>query len=227
MALVSRGQLVSDIREYMDSVGSGRWSDTLIKAVANSVFDAEWSEILNAAPTYRFAQRSVTSDTSGQVAFSALNGGSGDSAQNWYRILAVSNGNVLYRETRFQDVPLGTTNTIQNTYDKMYYLVGETLQVLPATNEALTISVNYKPTALLDLSSDNSTVEFPDNSHFILVWMSAAQLLLKGGAEAGAAAQLRALAESERAGMLNDIRRRSINPTLMAYPDVKYDWAGG
>lgn len=227
MAQVSRGQLVTDIREYMDSVGSQRWSDTFIKSVANSVHDAEWSEILNAAPTYRFAQRSVTSDSAGQVAFSALNGGSGDSAQNWYRILTVDNGNVLYRETRFQDQPLGATQTVQNTYDKMYYLVGETLQVLPAAAEALTVSVNYKPTALLDLSSDNATVEFPDNSHFIMVWMSAAQLLLKGGAEAGAAAQLRALAETERAGMLNDIRRRSINPTLMAYPDAKYDWAGG
>lgn len=226
MALVSRGQLVTDIREYMDSVGSQRWSDTLIKAVANSVFDAEWSEILNAAPYFRFAQRSVTSDSNGQVPYSALNGGSGDSAQNWYRILSVTNGNVVYRETRFQDVPLGTTANYQNVYEKLFYLVGETLQVLPVASEALTVSVNYKPTALLDLASDNSTVEFPENNHFIMVWMSAAQLLLKGGAEAGAAAQLRALAESERATMLNDIRRRSIQPTLMAYPDTKYDWAG-
>lgn len=227
MAQVSRGQLVADIREYMDSVGSGRWSDALIRAVANSVFDAEWSEILNAAPTYRFAQRTVTSNSAGQVPFSALNGGSGDSQQNWYRIIAVTNGNVLYRETRFQDVPLGTTAQVQNTYDKLYYVVGETVQVLPAVSEALTISVNYKPTAILDLASDTSTVEYPDNNHFILVWMAAAQLLLKGGTESGAAAQLRALAESERATMLNDIRRRTINPTLLAYPDSKYDWAGG
>jgi hypothetical protein len=114
----------------MDGVGSGRWSDTIIKAVANSVFDAEWSEILNAAPTYRFAQRSVTTDANGQVAFSALNGGSGDSAQNWYRIISVTNGNVSYRETRFQDVPLGTSGQAQNSYDKLYYLVGETLKHL-------------------------------------------------------------------------------------------------
>lgn len=227
MGHVSRGQLVSDIREFMDSVGSGRWSDTLIKSVANSVFDAEWSEILNAAPMYTFAQRSVTSDANGQVAFSALNGGIGDSEQNWYRILSVTNGNVAYSETEFSRVPLGTTSSVQNTYDKLYYVAGSTVQILPAVSESLTIAVNYKPTSLSDLASDNSTVEYPDNNHFILVWMSAAQLLLKGGAEAAAAAQLRALAENERVTMLNDIRRRTINPTRLAYPDSKYDWAGG
>jgi hypothetical protein len=109
----------------------------------------------------------------------------------------------------------------------MYYVAGNQVQVLPAVAETLTISVNYKPTALLDLSSDNATVEYPENSHFILVWLTAAQLLLKGGAESGSAAQLRALAESERVGMLNDIRRRTINPTRLAYSDSKYDWAGG
>ncbi len=227
MASVSRGQLVSDIREFMDGVGSQRWSDTLIKAVANSVFDAEWSEILNAAPYYTFAQRSVTADANGQVAFSLLNGGSGDTQQNWYRILSVANNTVAFAETRFQDVPLGTTSTVQNTYQKLFYVAGTHVQILPAASEALTISVNYKPTALSDLASDNSTVEYPDNNHFILVWMTAAQLLLKGGTEAAAAAQLRALADSERVTMLNDIRRRTITPTMMAYPDSKYDWAGG
>jgi hypothetical protein len=227
MALISRGQLVSDIREFMDSVGSQRWSDPLIKAVANSVHDSEWSEILNAAPTYTFATRQVQSTSDGQVPFTALNGGAADSQQNWYRILSLTNGNVVYSETRFQDVPLGTTANVQNTYDKMYYVAGNQVQVLPAVAETLTISVNYKPTALLDLSSDNATVEYPENSHFILVWLTAAQLLLKGGAESGAAAQLRALAESERVGMLNDIRRRTINPTRLAYSDSKYDWAGG
>jgi len=27
--------------------------------------------------------------------------------------------------------------------------------------------------------------------------------------------------------LLDDLRRRTINPTQLAYPDQKYDWAGG
>ncbi|NCA15113.1 MAG: hypothetical protein EBS89_13515, partial [Proteobacteria bacterium] len=51
----------------MDAVQSTRWSDSFIKTVLNSVYDAEWSNILNAAPYYRFAQRQVTTDANGQV----------------------------------------------------------------------------------------------------------------------------------------------------------------
>ena len=53
MATVTLGQLVTDTREYMDAVGSTRWSDATIKLVLNNVFDGEWSSILNAAPYYR------------------------------------------------------------------------------------------------------------------------------------------------------------------------------
>jgi hypothetical protein len=91
----------------------------------------------------------------------------------------------------------------------------------------LYIYVNYKPTTINDLASDLSTFDFPDNAHLILVWEAAAQLLLKGGAETSAANDLRALASIERQSLLDDIRRRTINPTRMAYPDLKYEWAGG
>ena len=96
MATVTLQNYIDQTREYMDAVGSDRWSDDLIKTVLNSVFDAEWSNILNSAPYYKFAQRQVTTDADGQIALSDLDGGSGDAQQNWYRILSVSDGNVLY-----------------------------------------------------------------------------------------------------------------------------------
>jgi len=228
MPFATRGQLVTYTRDYMDATGSSRWSDDTIKAVLNSVFDNEWSNILNAAPYWRFAQRQVTTDANGQVALSSLSSGSGDAEQNWYRIVSVSDGNVLYRETRFQDAPLATTSNYMPTYARQYYLVGDVLQILPvASGLSLYVAVNYKPTAILDLASDSSTVDFPENNHLILVSEAASQLLLKGGAEAGSASNFKKLAADDREVMLDDIRRRTINPTRMAYPDQAYDWAGG
>jgi len=183
MAQVTRAQLISDTREYMDAVGSTRWSDSFIRTVLNSVYDAEWSNILNAAPYFRFAQRQVTTDANGQVALSALDSGGGDSQQLFYRAMSVSDGNVLYSETRFQDVPLATTTNYLPTYPRMYYMTGTYMQTLPvASGVALYVGVNYKPTALIDLASDSSLIDYPLNSHIGLVYQGAYQLLLKGGA---------------------------------------------
>lgn len=228
MATVTRDSLVSETREYMDAVGSSRWSDSLILTVLNSVFEAEWSNILNAAPYYRFATRTVSTDLDGKFALDDLNGGGGDSEENWYRILSVTDGNYLYQQTRFQDVPLATTTNYLPSHPKLYYIAGDDVQILPvASNLGMTVYVNHKPTSLSDLGGGSSVVEFPKNSHLILVWEAAAQLLLKGGAETSAAVDLKALARQERESLLDDIRRRTINPTMMAYPDNKSDWASG
>jgi len=228
MAQVTRAQLISDTREYMDAVGSTRWSDSFIRTVLNSVYDAEWSNILNAAPYYRFATRQVATDANGQVALSALDSGGGDNQQLLYRVLNVSDGNIVYTETRYQDVPLATISNYQPVYDKLYYMTGTFLQALPTTpGVTLYIGVNYKPTALIDLASDTSLIDYPLNSHIVLVYQGAYQLLLKGGAEGAAAGNLKRLADEERETLLDDLRRQTINPTRMAYSDNRFEWAGG
>jgi hypothetical protein len=228
MPTVTRAQLVEQTREYMDAVGSTRWTDSFIQTVLAQVYDEEWSNILNAAPYYTFQQLTLTTDANGQIPFSSLNTGSGDAERNFYRVLSVSDGNVLYNETTFQYVPLATTTNYLPTYPRLYYMVGTNVQVLPvASGTSLYIAVNYKPTALNDLSSDSSTIDFPDNNQGIITASAAAKLLLKGGAEVAAANNFRNLANEERQSMLDDLRRRTINPTRMAYPDQKYDWSGG
>jgi hypothetical protein len=229
MAAITTSILISETREYMDAVGSDRWSDSLIKTVLNSVFEAEWSNILNAAPYYRFATRTVTTDADGQFALSDLDLAGGDSSQYWYRIMSVSDGNYLYQQTRFQDVPLATTTNYLPSHPRLYYIAGDNVQILPvASDVTMTIGINHKPQSISDLLNDSSSeVVFPRNSHLILVWEAAAQLLLKGGAETSAAVDLKALARQERESLLDDIRRRTINPTMMAYPDNKSDWASG
>jgi len=219
MPSVTVADLIEQTREYMDAVGSTRWTDPFIKTILAQVYDEEWSNILNAAPYYTFQQLNVTTDVNGQIPFSALNTGSGDAQRNFYRILSVSDGNVLYDETQFQYVPLATTTNYLPTYPRLYYLVGESVQILPvATGTALYIAVNYKPTALNDLSSDTVAITFPDNNQGIITASAAAKLLLKGGAEVGAANNFRALANEERQSMLDDLRRRTINPRRMGYP---------
>jgi len=227
MPNVNRGQLTALTREYMDAVDSSRWSDSLIQTVLDQVYDAEWSNILNAAPYYTFAERQVTTSNDGKVPFSALNSGSGDNQENFYRVLSMTNGNTIYGQTSFSDVPLATTSNYPASYPKLYYVAGDNIQTVPQEiGTGLYVYVNWKPTDLSDLTSDASMINFPKSSVLLLCYEGAATLLLKGGAESSAAAQLKELAKTERESMLDDLRRRTINPTRMAYPDTPWDWAG-
>lgn len=226
--MITRGGLVNLTRELMDAVGSTRWSDDTIKQVLNNTYDTEWSNILNAYPYYTFNQKQVTTDANGQILFTDLDTGSGDTQQHFYRVLSVNDGSVIYTETRFQDVPLATTTNYLPTYPRLYYVVDNKLQLLPVlSGKTIYIAVNYKPTALLDLSSDNVVLTYPENNHIVIAAEGAAALLLKGGAEVQAAMNYKKMADDNRDIMLDDLRRRTINPTRMAYPDLRYDWAGG
>jgi hypothetical protein len=225
---VTKAQLIALTRETMDAVASDRWSDATITTVLSSVYGDEWSNILNAQPYYTFAKRTVTTDTDGMVSFSSLNSGGGDSQQNFYRVLSVSDGNVLYTQTRFQDVPLATTTNYLPTYPRLFYTAGQALQILPvAASTTLYVFVNYKPTPFNQLAANSSTIDFPDGGELILANEAGAMLLNKGGAESNAARVLRDEARMSRTMMLDDLRRYTIQPTMMAYPDQKYDWSGG
>jgi hypothetical protein len=227
MAQVTRGELVTITREVMDAEDSTRWSAGEVQRAINSVFDQEWSNILNAAPHYTLAQRTIATDAQGRFLLTALDSGSGDAQERCYRILSITDGNYLYRQTRFELVPLGTISNYLPQYPRLYYMSGRYVQVLPVgSGVSLYVTVNYKPTAVSDLADDDSIIDFPENSELLLAYGAGAQLLNKGGTESGPGRELSRMADSERSILLDDIRRRTINPTQMAYPDVIGDWAG-
>lgn len=221
---VTRAQLIEDTKDYLDAVDSDKWGPTIIARTLNSVYDGEWSGILNAAPYYQFATRSVTTDATGVFPMSDLNSGTGDNQQLWYRIISVADSNYQYEQTTFQQVPTGLTTNWSPVWNRIWYPAGSTIQVLPAAAVTLNVAVNYKPTALVDLADDSSAITFPDNCHFVLVWEAAARLAMKGGEETEAAAAMAQLARDERAKMLADIQRRSIQPMFMQAPDSPRDW---
>lgn len=224
---VTKSELLGLTRQVMDAVGSSRWSDAFITTMLNAVYDDEWSNILNAAPYYTFQQLTVSTDSDTRIPYASLNTGIGNAQKLWYRILSVSDGNYLYTQTSFRDVPLATSSTYLPTYPRLYYVAGNYVQLLPLGSvSTAVVAVNYKPTPYNQLS-DTDVLNFPDAAEFILANEAGSRLLNKGGAESVAARTLRDEADLYRKGMLDDIRRRTTEPTRMMYPDSKYDWAGG
>lgn len=232
MASLTINQLVEQTRQMADAVDSDRWSDSEIVNTLGYVYDAEWSRLLQAAPYYRMQTVPLTTASSGTFPLSSLTTGSGNSERVFFRVLSINDGSVQYAETRYNDVPLAITSAYMPYMRKMYYLAGEQYQVLPTGAIQLNVVVNYKPTALRNYVDSGATdkwdipVDWPENSEQLLVYETAARLLMKGGESINTANTFLQMANAERADMLDEIRRRSINPTRMAYSDIAADWAG-
>lgn len=232
MASLTINQLITQTRRMMDAVDSDRWSDAEIADTLSYVYDGEWSRLLQAAPYYRFQTVVVTTAANGTLPLSALSTGAGNEQKNFFRVLSLNDGNVQYQETRFQDVPLGTTSGYLPYLRKMFYLAGENYQILPAGAVTLNAVVNYKPTALRDYVNAGAVnkwdipIDWPENDELLLVYETAGRSLMKGGESLQTASALLKMAADEREEILDEIRRRTINPTRMAYPDLASDWGG-
>ena len=225
---VTRAQLVLNTLEFMDANNSSRWTTPIVQTMLGIAHAREWSGILSANPYYRFASCAVTTDANGQVAYTALNSGSGDTAQTWSRILAITDGQIVYKQTAFLQVPLGTTtNQAYQQYDRQWYDAGSNIQILPVgSGVALTVTVNWTPPRVENLSADTVTVDFPDGYEVILALEAAALLLSKGAMENEAAQTMRAMAAAQREQLFSDIGRRSASPIFMRFPDSASNWAG-
>lgn len=220
-------QYVSNTRTMMDAASSARWTDDFIVQVLGYTHSAEWGSLLNANPYTRFNQLSPVTDANGQFTLDSLNSGSGDTKKYWYRLLALTDGTAVYRETQFVTVPLATTANYGQPYQRMYYLAGDNYQVLPVTSGlTLTATVNWTPPRPDQLASTLSAVDFPDGHESILWNLAGADLLTKGGAEVEAANALRAIAANQRKDMYQDLSRRSARPLFMGYGDTGADWGG-
>lgn len=225
---MTRLQFQTNVLNFMDAESSTRWSQALILSVGGMVCQNEWSDILNQNQYYRFATRSVTTDSSGRVTIASLTTGTGDSTQNFSRLVGpFTDGNILWTETDFRYVPLGTQTNFQNPYAYQYYLSGDYFQLLPVQSGlALTVAVNHTPPTVADLAGDSSVIVFPTGYEWILVWVTAATLLLKGGAESQAASDLFSLADDARKNMLGNIARLTTRPTFALFQDSPGNWGG-
>lgn len=221
-----RSEFVSAVQVYMDAEGSVRWLPETIIAVGGLVSQAEWEGILNQNKMARTALRSVTTGATGLVALSALNSGSGDSTQYFYRVIVgFTDGATVWSETDFTpEMLLATINPASAGYQ--FYQAGDNFQLLNAASLSLSVQVNHTPPSIAQLAGDASVIVFPTNYEYILVWTTAATLLMKGSAESQAASDLLLLAQSARTRMLGSIGRRTTRPTFAAFQDSPTAWSG-
>jgi hypothetical protein len=220
--------LIEETRAQADAEGSARWSDTSIKRLLDTVYHREWSRILAAFPTYRWAEYTVVTDSNGRIPKSAL---STDTAR-LHKILQMKQGDILIRPLGIHDQPfVGGSETV-GTSDlhslalHQYYFIGDEIQILPVQQAvSTTVAVSHIPKAISALASGDP-ITFPADYEIILAFEGAALMLSKGGAETEATRDLIQLARTMREDMLADISRPRFGPTEIGFNDMASDWGG-
>lgn len=211
-----------------DATSSSRWTDATITVLLNSVFKREWARLLSANRYLRVGERSVTLSATGQFTIASLDSGSGNTLEKFFKIIGVHNGDAIYAPAELRDNLLTATMGDGQMYtSRQFWRMGDSVQVYPwSSGESLTVVVNHLPQLPGALAQDSDAVTFPDGYESVLIYEVAAAMLMKGGAETDAAADLKAIAEEVRADMLADASRLTTDPTTMRYADERHHWAG-
>jgi hypothetical protein len=225
-------QIVALTREVMDAVSSSEWSDATLTAWTGMAQWQLWANLLNANRYLNMQQVTVTQDSNGQFDVSSLTTGTGNTTKYFYRILSVAQPagqtaqvQYFYRQSRYEDFPNPQPNT---SLPYVWYRFGSKIQILPvASGQQLTITVNWRPPSIAQLSALADTITFPDGYEPLIAWRAAPLGLLKGGNETQAARDLQAKADVMEHQMLQDLGRESRWPIVAEAFDTAGDWGGG
>lgn len=216
-------------REVMNAVGSGQWSDLILRRWVGVAHHAEYADLLNANRFYTSQQVIVAQDANGQVPVVNLSTGYGDSAQRFYRMLSVSQnaGNTatvqfFYRQSSYEQFPNPQPNT---SLPYVWYRMGDNIQILPvASGQQIVFTTNWRPTRADKLASPQSTITFPDDYEDLIPWRAAAMALAKGGSEVDAAKSVLDVYQPLHDSMMLDLGREGTWPIVARAFDQAEDW---
>lgn len=233
--MTTRAQLRTDALNIADANGAQRWDTTEgtgeVDRRLSFVYDREWRRILDAQPYALTAKRTPTADSDGKIALTELSvatsgGGGSITTERLYRILLVAFGGYPYEDASQQSRDFFLAQ-LHGGVGRRWYRDATQLWVPQAAGlTADGVWVNYLPRKFTLYASDDTEVELPDNYDDIFAHEAAAALLVKGGAETGAALELKAFAREMRDEYLASYQKLSLNPLGFRYSDDPSEWGG-
>lgn len=225
-------QAIAMTRDIMNATGSSQWSDATLLTWVGVAHWREYANLLNANRFYKMNQiATLSQNSSGQIPFSSLSTGTGDTKKFLYRVITVAqNANsaaqnqFYYRQASYDQFPNPQPNT---SLPYVWYRLGDQLQVLPvASGQLMQITVNWRPQRADRLSDPGVAIDFPDGYEELLPWRAAWLALTKGGSEVQAADDINRVAQGLTDVMLEDLGRDSTWPTIARSFDDPSDYGG-
>lgn len=225
---MTRQTFLTRVRQMSDTLHNAvDYPDELLKDFASMVHLDEWRKLLNEAPYYQTATRSVALDANRQFAWSALSSGSGNARESVYRVLEMTDADgrtILYQQPDRVTLAQGAS---AETTQRLWTRNGANVQTFGTQpNTTITVLVNWTPTPIGALASDSDSFAWVEHWEPVLYYECAAFALSKGGRETGEANELLRMADNLRQRLLADIRRESATPYILGADDQPWEWGG-
>lgn len=216
-------QIRTAVREYLDDTGAKTWSDSALDVVIQMTSDGLWGDILDMAPYWntKYEQLASPYHVPGYLDLRNTTDG-GDLAFRLYRIQKlIADGREYFAKDSRDYLLTAAANTGLSTITApieqafTYELLGDQLWMHPLGTTAapgfIELRYSYRPSAFTALANGDP-VPFPDGCEHCLVLQAAAHGLLRGDQENPDTVMK--FAEIERNRLFATIRRKYHGPTV-------------
>lgn len=222
--MLTKAQVRTAVREYIDDPGAKTWSDAALDILISMTQDNLWGDILDTASYWNSFYQLITSASYHAPGYLDLRptGDGGDLTNRLYRIQKfIANGREFYpKDSRdfllnaASSVGLTTvTAPIEQNYT--YEILGDQLWFHPLGTTAnpgfIELRYSYRPAAFTSIA-DGTTVGFVDGCEHALVLTAAANAMHRGDEEDPG--KFLSLAFEARQRLFATIRRKYHGPTV-------------
>jgi hypothetical protein len=224
----SRNTYEEQIREVMDARTSSRWKKVDLMRALGLLHYLEWGRLLEKNDTLRSAIRTnIARDAEGTFLLSALNSGAGDALEAAYKPLEIRQGGACIPEENARQMDRWPGATASSSVGPRYgwFFDGDRVVVEPRNTTAVDVRIQHRPQRADLVTTDTDDVVWPEGHELVLVLMTAAQALLKGGGEADLGTRLRGEAGEYRRLMYQELVRRGARPVEREYGDDPGIWS--
>lgn len=234
--MLTKLQVRTSVQQYFDDPNAKRWTGPNLDQVISFVYDGLFGDILDTASYWNsfYQQVNLPLRVPGYIDLK-LTGDGGDLTKRFYRLQqCIADGRHYFAKDPRDYLMVASTFTgdvstirastgVEQRFS--YQFLGDQLWLHPLGNVTTFVELrySYRP-ALFTSLADGANVEFPDGTEHVLILLSAAHAMTKGGVEDPGGLMKLGLDAKQR--MLDSIRRRYHGPTIPFAPSNQWEWGG-
>jgi hypothetical protein len=216
--MLTKGEVRELVRDLVDDPDGERWRDRSLDSLIGIVLDDLWSQLLTMAPYALWHTQQLTPDVNGFASLVPA-----DLDRRFFRVLKAAREEEQLWPLEPKDLAFRGLVYVGPQSAKGYSILGQSLLVLPVSQDPVSLTYSYLPMRFNALEVD-ADVEWPDGMEAAYLHEVAGRMMTKGGAEDGSM-HLQIAARSLQAALAL-VQRRYPAPLVIHSTSSASDFGG-